>query len=192
MRLFTRRFEQPLTDLFNDLAQLLVGGAETLSRILSQPARDRSHSAPKLHEHATRAGQLSHRVTNRLADSLISPFEADALHDLALAMADVLDAMESTAELMVHGRRPTAPDTLLETAQVIERMAELDNYYREIRRLKKHGDRLIQTTMTDLYDRGGTAVDLLRERDLIQAVGRVLTLLELVGRLMDVLRVKAP
>jgi hypothetical protein len=58
--------------------------------------------------------------------------------------------------------------------------------------LKKHGDRLIQTTMTDLYDRGGTAVDLLRERDLIQAVGRVLTLLELVGRLMDVLRVKAP
>jgi uncharacterized protein Yka (UPF0111/DUF47 family) len=145
-------------------------------------------------------------VTNRLADSLISPFEADALHDLALAMADVLDAMESTAELMVHGRRPTAPDTLLETAQVIERMAaitveatwrlqsvdELDNYYREIRRLKKHGDRLIQTTMTDLYDRGGTAVDLLRERDLIQAVGRVLTLLELVGRLMDVLRVKAP
>lgn len=206
MRLFPRRFEQSLSDLFNDLAQLLVAGSETLSRTMGMTYQDRLGAAPRLHEHATRAAQLSHRIANRLADSLVTPFEADALHDLALTMNDAVDAMEYTARIMTSRQCPAAPDPLLEAAQLIERacaitveatwklqkVRELESYYPEMRRLKRHGDELVLTATTDLYEKGGTAAEVLFERDLIRAVEDVLTQMEKAGRLADLLRVKAP
>jgi uncharacterized protein Yka (UPF0111/DUF47 family) len=206
VRLFSRRSEQSLNDLFGDLAQLLVLGSETLSRTMGMTYRDRIRVAPRLHEHANRAAQLSHRIANRLADSLITPFEADALHDLALTMNDAVDAMEYTAQIMTSRQCPAAPDPLLEAAQLIERacaitveatwklqdVRQLDSYYPEMRRLKRHGDGLVLTATTALYERGGAAVDVLFERDLIRAVEDVLVQMEKAGRLADLLRVKAP
>lgn len=206
MRLFSRQFEQPLTDLFNELAEILVAGSEVLSRTLGQAPRDRARVAPRLREHATHGAQLAHRISNRLADSLITPFEADSLYDLASAISDTLDAMEHAAERVAAQPGGSPPETLLEAAQVIERMCaitveatwklrkvrELESYGMEMRRLVRHGDRLVLQATLDLYERGGAAVDLMRDRDLIDAMDRVISLLGRAGRLADVLRVKAP
>lgn len=203
---FSRRFEQPLHDLFNELAQILVGGGEILARTLGLPQRDRARSLAQVHEHTARAADLTHRVSNRLADSLITPFEADALHDLALSMSDALDAMERTAQLAAAPGSGTLPGPLLEAAQVIERaceitvealwklqnVRELEDYAVQMRRLRRHGERLALRATLDLYEQGGSAADLLRTRDLITSIEQILARLDQTGRLADLLRVKAP
>jgi uncharacterized protein Yka (UPF0111/DUF47 family) len=205
-RLFSRRFESSLHDLFNDLAQVLVAGGEIHSRTLGQPPRDRARSAPRLHELASDSAQLSHRIANRLADSLITPFEADALHDLALTMSDLMYTLERTAELSATRGAAVVPDTLLEAAQLIERgceltveavwklqaVKELEGYAQEMRRLRRHGDGLALRARTEVYAHGGAAADLLRERDQIESVEASLRLLDELGRTADLLRVKAP
>lgn len=206
MRLFSRRFEQPLHDLFNEHAQNLLGGAELLSQILGQPLRDRARALPRLHDHAARSLELTHRISNRLADSLITPFEADALHDLAMTVSDAVNAMERTAELASAQGAGTVPDVLLEVAGAIERSSEiivealwklqkvkeLENYYVEIRRQRRHADRLTLRATLELYEKGGAAADLMRARDLIESMERIAAHLDQTGRLADLLRVKAP
>ncbi|MFC0675122.1 DUF47 domain-containing protein [Brachybacterium hainanense] len=204
MRLFPRQFERPLYSLLNDLAQLLTGSAELVSRTLGQPARDRSRALPALHENATRATELTGRIGNRLAESLITPFEAEVLYELALSMGDAVDAMERIAELTVSFRLGRISTSMLEAAQVLERacdltveacwglpaVAQLGAYHRELRRLRRHGTRLVEQSIAELYSTGGAAADLLRGRDVAQAMLDALALLDRAGRQADLLRIK--
>lgn len=204
MRLCPRRFERSLYSLYSDLAQLLVNSAEMLSRTLGQPTRDRSRILPRLHENATRASELTHRISNRLAESLITPFEAEVLYDFAHSLDDAVSRMELTAEMTVAYRVGSISKQLLETAQAIERGAEitleatwtlsslrrLGEYHREMHHLRRHGDRLVHQAVAALYTQGGAATDLLRHRDIATGLGSCLELLDAASRHADLLRVR--
>src|SRR5690606_19853483 len=124
-RFFPQRTERPMYDLFTELSELLVQSSDTHSKLLGQGYRERTRIAPKLHEQATVAEELCRRIAQRLAQSLITPYEAEMLYDLALTMADTIDAMEHTAGLLVASRLGVLPTPLLEAAKAIERAAEL-------------------------------------------------------------------
>ena len=94
---FPRRVERPLYGHFGELAQILVQAADAHSRLLGHGYRERSRILPALHEAATSATELCRRIANRLADSLITPYEAELLYDLALTIADTADSLEHTA-----------------------------------------------------------------------------------------------
>lgn len=204
VRLLPRRGERPLTDLLAELAQVLVDTADLFSKVLGHGPRERARIAPRIHDQATRATELCERLSNRLADSLITPYEAELLYDLALSIADGVDAMEHAAELVVLSRIGTVPTPLLEAAKSIERageltvqaawslrrVSELEEYYPQIRRIKHLGDRLCRQALADLLRRGGTAAELLPTHDVITATGQIFTHLEHVARLADLLRVK--
>ncbi|MDO5662934.1 MAG: DUF47 family protein [Brachybacterium sp.] len=204
MRLFASRHERPLFTLFADAAQLLSHGAEILSRTLGEGRRERPRIAAKLHEDAVEVADLTRRIANRLADSLITPFEADVLHALALAMSDAVDAMERCANLVVRYRLRSIPTSILEAAQVIERaatvtaeatwqlgsVAKLSEFYVEMRRLENHADQLVRQALTDLYDSSVSTADMLRMRDVIQEMERAARAFETIARTTDLLRVK--
>src|SRR5690625_5631924 len=88
--------------LIGELSKLIVQAADAHSKVLGLGYRERMRVAPRLHDHSTRAEELCRRIATRLADSLITPYEAELLYDLALAIADSIDSMEHTAELLVR------------------------------------------------------------------------------------------
>lgn len=204
MRLFPRRAERPMYHLFGELAELLVQASDTHAKLLGLGYRERSRLAPRLHDHSTRAEELCRRIATRLADSLITPYEAELLYDLALTIADTIDSMEHTAELLVLSRTGTLPTPLLEAAQGIERAAELTvkagwsldrvrdlgDYYVQMRKLKRQGDRLTRRSLGELYTRGGASTELFAIRDATESVSRTVALQERTARLADLLRVK--
>ena len=108
-RLFPQRSERPLYDLFAELAELLVQASDTHSKVLGHGYRERTRIAPRLHEQSTVAEELCRRIAQRLAQSLITPYEAELLYDFALTIADTVDAMEHTAELLVASRLGNCP-----------------------------------------------------------------------------------
>lgn len=203
-RLFPQRTERPLYDLFGELAELLVQAADTHSKLLGHGYRERTRIAPRLHEQATVAEELCRRIAQRLAHSLITPYEAELLYDLALTIADTVDSMEHTAELLLISRVGAVPTPLLEAAEGIERAAELTvtaswklarvrdmgEYYEQVRRFRRQGDRLVRRALGELYSRGGSAQELLPLHDVTSSVRETLTLQERAARIADLLRVK--
>src|SRR5690625_7305617 len=111
--------------LIGELSKLIVQAADAHSKVLGLGYRERMRVAPRLHDHSTRAEELCRRIATRLADSLITPYEAELLYDLALTIADTIDSMEHTAALLVLARLGTLPTALLEAGKGIERAAEL-------------------------------------------------------------------
>ncbi len=204
VQLFPRRVERPMNDLFGELAELLVQATDTHSKLLGHGYRERTRIAPKVHDQSTRAEELCRRISQRLAQSLITPNEAELLYDLALTIADTVDSMENTAELLVLSRVGALPTPLLEAAKGIERAAELTvaatwslnrvrdlgDYYPQIRKLKRQGDRLVRQCLGELYSRGGATTELLPLHDVTESVGRTVALQERTARLADLLRVK--
>ena len=204
VQLFPRRAEKPMYHLFGELAELMVQAADTHSKLLGLGYRERMRLAPRLHDHSTRAEELCRRIATRLADSLITPYEAELLYDLALTIADTIDSMEHTAELLVLSRIGALPTPLLEVGKGIERAAEitvvaswsldrvrdLDDYYVQMRKLKRQGDRLTRLAFGELYQRGGASTELLATHDAAQSVSRTVALQERVARSADLLRVK--
>lgn len=204
MRLFPRRYEKPLFDLFADISQLLVSGSEGLSRALGADPREREHLASQLHEQAGDAAAVARRIDNRLAAALITPFEAEVLHDLALAMSDALGAMERAADLTARFGLGSIPDPLLETAELILRAAEvtveatwhlgdtreLHEYSAAMLRLDNHGERLVRGALTELYASPAGVGDMMRMREVALELRHVLTCFARVARTTDLLRIK--
>jgi len=203
-RLFPQRTERPLYDLFAELAELLVQAADTHSRLLGHGYRERTRIAPRLHEQATVAEELCRRIAQRLAHSLITPYEAELLYDFALTIADAVDAMEHTAELLVISQVGTLPTPLMDAAKGIERAAELTvaatwelarvrqlgEYYEQVRKLKRQGDRLVRRALGELYTRGGSTQELLPLHDVAESLRETILLQERIARIADLLRVK--
>lgn len=203
-RLIPQRTERPLYDLFAELAELLVQSADTHSKLLGHGYRERTRIAPRLHEQATVAEELCRRIATRLAHSLITPYEAELLYDYALTIADTVDAMEHTAELLVVSRVGTLPTPLMEAAKGIERAAELTvaatwklsrvrdlgDYYDQVRKLKRQGDRLVRRALGELYSRGGSTQEMLPLHDVAESLRETITLQERIARITDLLRVK--
>jgi len=204
VQLFPRRLERPMYGLFAELAEIQVQAADTHSTVLGSGYRERMRIAPRLHEHSTSAEEIVRRIANRLADSLITPYEAELLYSLALTVADSISAMEHSAELLVLFHSGTQPTPLLEAAKGIERCAELTvtaswkldtvrelgDYYAQVRKVARQGRRLTRQALGELYARGGSGIDLLPQRDVIDAVDTIVELQERAARTADLLRVK--
>ena len=203
-RLFPQRSERPLYDLFAELAELLVQASDTHSKLLGHGYRERTRIAPRLHEQSTVAEELCRRIAQRLAQSLITPYEAEMLYDFALTIADTVDAMEHTAELLVLSRLGQLPTPLLDAAKGIERAAELTvaaswklagirelgDYYEQVRKLTRQGERMVRRALGELYTRGGATQELLPLHDVAESIRHTITLQERVARIADLLRVK--
>ena len=203
-RLFPQRSERPLYDLFAELAELLVQASDTHSKVLGHGYRERTRIAPRLHEQSTVAEELCRRIAQRLAQSLITPYEAELLYDFALTIADTVDAMEHTAELLVASRLGQLPTSLLDAAKGIERAAELTvaaswklagirelgDYYEQVRKLTRQGERMVRKALGELYTRGGSTQELLPLHDVSESIRHTITLQERVARIADLLRVK--
>ena len=196
---FPRRTEQPLYDLFAELAEVLVQAADTQSRLLGQAYRERTRLAPHLHELSTRSEELCRRIAERLAHSLITPYEAELLYDFALTIADAIDQMDHTAGLLVVSRAGALPAPLLDVAEGIERSAEhtvaatwklsdvqtMGEYHGHVRRQKRQADRLVREALGELYRQGGSMQETMPLHDAAQSLHTTTVLLEKVARLTD-------
>lgn len=204
MRLFPRRYEKQLFDLFADSAHLIAAGGEVLARALGEEPAERPRMAAQLHEHSADCLAIARRIANRLAEALITPFEAEVLHTMAFAMSDVLDAMERTADLTVRYGVGSLPVPLLEIAELVSRSAditveaawhlgevdELREYTAAMRRLDTHAERLMRGALADLYASDAPAGSMMRMRDVAVELRRVMERFEAVARSADLLRIK--
>ena len=69
-------------------------------------------------------------------------------------------------------------------------MRQLGEYYEQVRKLKRQGDRLVRRALGELYTRGGSTQELLPLHDVAESLRETILLQERIARIADLLRVK--
>ena len=177
--------EQSFFDLFEQLAEHVVAGANELQDLTQNLGRAEALSAPlRDREHA--ADQVTHRLIDTLNTSFVTPFDREDIHRLASRLDDVLDDLEAAGDLLVlHRIEEPLPELTQQTdvlvritqtvLEAVRRLRSLEGINRrlvEINRLENEGDRIYRKAVARLYSGEFKAMDVLKWKDVLDEMER--------------------
>ena len=153
-------------DLFAQLANHLVGGAELLAEMLSNGG-DREGVAQRMRDAEHHADETTHEIVRRVNSTFVTPFDREDIYALASGLDDVMDHMEEAVDLVLLYGVHELPSELAHQVEVLQRAAELtaeamprletmknlDEYWIEINRLENDGDKSYRRILVQLVQR---------------------------------------
>lgn len=184
-------------DLFNDAATNAAECAKNLRDLIADDSGGRSNDGVVACEH--RGDELTHEILQRLNTSFITPFDREDIHALAEELDDVVDDMLAVAarlRLTVHG--PAIPelkqqaDILVmmadETVALISRLSSMrqaDEHLAAIDSLESEGDGVYRQALGRLFSGEYDALDVLRWKDIVEAMEAALNTIEDVSNVVE-------
>jgi predicted phosphate transport protein (TIGR00153 family) len=146
-----------------------------------------------------RGDELTHEILNRLNTSFVTPFDREDIHELAEELDDVVDDMTAVAarmRLTVHG--PAFPE-LKRQAAILVKMAEstvaliarlpsmkqAGEHLTAIDKLESEGDTVYREALAHLFSGEYDALDVLRWKDIVEAMEAALNATEDVSNVVE-------
>jgi predicted phosphate transport protein (TIGR00153 family) len=184
--------------MFNESAGNVVDCAEALRQLLTDyDGAEEKHVRVRECEH--RGDEITHHILQRLNSTFVTPFDREDIHALAEELDDVVDDMlEVSARLQL--RTVTAPlPELKEQADVLVAMAEetrslidrlesmkgVQPHLDAIDRLESEGDAIYRRTLTSLFSGQYEALDVLRWKDVVEAMEAALNTIEDISNVVE-------
>jgi predicted phosphate transport protein (TIGR00153 family) len=196
LRLIPR--EESFFDLFEEMAQKVKQGADALLALLNDYT-DLDAKAGRVLDIEHEGDELTHEVMRRLNTTFVTPFDREDIHQLASSLDDVLDHIEAAAEyLQLHKIEKPLPQ-MVRIAETLQKAAEgtanampglrkmkaLEEYWVEINRLENEGDRMYRRTIAELFSGDYKAMDVLKYKDIIEAIEQAIDRLEDVANTIE-------
>ncbi|MEY2462811.1 MAG: uncharacterized protein QOH64_949 [Acidimicrobiaceae bacterium] len=146
-----------------------------------------------------RGDELTKEILQRLNASFVTPFDREDIHQLAESLDDVVDDMQDVAgrlDLTVIGE--VIPD-LVTQADLLVRMAEetaglvgrlttmkgVDPHLEAIDKLESEGDAAFRQALARLFSGDYDAIDVVRWKDIVEAMEAALNTLEDVSNVIE-------
>lgn len=184
-------------DLFNSAAVNAAECAKHLRDLIADDSAGLSNDGVVACEH--RGDELTAEILKRLNTSFVTPFDREDIHALAEELDDVVDDMLAVAarlRLTVHG--PAFPE-LKEQADILVRMADemvalmarlssmkqTEVHLAGIDRLESEGDTVYRQALGRLFSGEFDALDVLRWKDIIEAMEAALNTIEDVSNVVE-------
>lgn len=126
-----------------------------------------------------RGDEIDREIARRLEAAFVTPFDREDIHELTSRIDDVLDGIQSVAEIFViYGiERPTeearrmaailaaAAAQLLEAIRKLDRLKNLDDHIVEVHRLENEADGLSRAAVGRLFKNGEHPLEVIKWRD---------------------------
>lgn len=191
-------------DLLAESAQHLVGGADILSRLLGAPRSERKALAAELRDAEHAADEATHEIMRRLNQTFVTPFDRQDLYGLASGLDDCMDHMEEAGDLIVLYKLDALPNRVSNQVDVLRRCAEvtaaamprlrsmkdLADYWVEINRLENEADKSYRKLLAELFNGGVDPVELMKLKDVIDALEAAADAFESVANLVETIALK--
>ena len=189
--------------LFNQAAENLAHAARQLRDLLDEFENVRSKHA-QIDNCERRGDQLNHAILRRLDSSFVTPFDREDIHALTEQLDDVVDDIQAVSELLLlHDvEEPLAEvrdmaDVLVEAAEAnisliakLPKLKGLEGDLAAIDRLESKADRLYRQTVARLFSGDFNAFDVLRWKDIVEAVEDSVNKLEGVSDIVEGIALK--
>jgi len=169
--------------LLADSAGHAVTAAELLTQLIAAPPADRAEMLPRLKDIEHEADEATHAIIHKVNSSFVTPFDHVDILELAAALDDCTDILESVGQHIVLYRMEGLMPDVTRQMDVIVRMAELTadamprlagmkslpEYWVEINRLENEGDVIYRTLLGDLFDGAVTdPIEVIKHKDIIE------------------------
>jgi predicted phosphate transport protein (TIGR00153 family) len=183
--------------LFNDSAANVSECARRLQDLLADPADPARHEQVAECEH--KGDDLVRTILQRLNTTFVTPFDREDIHALAEELDDVVDdLMEVSHRLQVTGITTALPELLEqaelvvrcagETEQLVARLESMKGvrpHLDAIDRLESEGDAVYRRCLARLFGGEFDALDVLRWKDVIEAMEGALNALEKISDVVE-------
>ncbi len=154
---------------------------------------------------AERAGdEVMRAVRSRLETVIVTPFDREDIQSLANSLDDVLDEMRAAADSALQHHLADELPGVTEQVRLLRRIAEanvalvgrlrtLDEiavHLDEIDRLETEADSLFRRIMAELFDGNHDALEILKWKDVVEAVERAINAVEEASVVIESIAVK--
>ena len=190
-------------DLFNSAAENVADSARRLRELLDNFA-DIEGGHRRIIECEQRGDELTTQILNRLNTSFITPFDREDVHALAEELDDVVDdVMQVSHRLQMTGVKEALPE-LKQQAEILVQMADetvllmarlksmknVQEHLDAIDRLESEGDAVYRALEKRLFSGEFDALDVLRYKDVVEAMENALNTLEDASNVVESIVVK--
>lgn len=169
--------------LFDQQAQIAADTALVLRTLMTSLPIDAEHTQAVVDAEKQADGVLR-QVRQRLETSIVTPFDREDIQALANALDDVVDEMRAAADSALQhniGTPLAGVDDLLRilgdiTAKNVtlvrglRSMRDLNPLIDEIERLESEADGVFRKVMAELFSGRHDALDILRWKDVVEAI----------------------
>jgi len=197
----------PTDDRFFDLFEQSAANAVECAQRLRQMLDD-LHARREAHARVVECEQRGDRITRdilrRLNSTFVTPFDREDIHALAEELDDVVDDMlEVSLRMQLLSVSEPLPElgeqaNLLvemadETAGLISRLESMRGvqpYLERIDRLETEGDAVYRRTVARLFSGEFEALDVLRWKDIVEAMEAALNTIEDISNVVEAIVLK--
>jgi hypothetical protein len=190
--------------IFSQMTVHLLEAAEILKKMVSQPEGELQQLAARIKDLEHMGDDLTHKVIDELNKTFITPIDREDIHDLSMALDDVLDMIDATAgrivlfqiRVPIHDM-PEMSAVLLsqvkEIAAAVSRLQDNDHVVErcvEINRLENDADRLFQSAIGFLFQEVKDPIDVIKRKEIIESMERATDMAEDVSNVLESIVVK--
>lgn len=204
MRLKFRPVDSSFYDLFSEAANHLVVGSQLLNEMLSAGS-SKSEVAQRMREAEHAADETTHSIIRRVNSTFVTPFDREDIYALASGLDDVMDEMDEAVDLILLYAVHSLPAEMSEQVEVLQRcaeitaaampklqssMQEMGDFWIEVNRLENTGDRTHRTILASLFDGQTEALEVIKLKDIADALERAIDAFESVANTVEQIAVK--
>ena len=181
--------------LFSESAQHLVKGSALLAEMFAE-GTDRAAKAKEMREAESQADVTTREIIQRVNKTFVTPFDREDIHALAYGLDDAMDEMEEAADLINLYEVVSFPSELAKQVELIQRCMprlqslDLEEYWLEIGRLEKAGDKSFRRIITKLFSGNYDALEVLKLKDVVEKLEGAINAFETVAKRVEQIAVK--
>jgi len=193
--------EEKFFDLFEQLAQRIVEGAEEVRGLLLNLNESEARSRLiKDIEH--RGDEITHHTIALLRKTFITPLDRDDMHHLVTQMDNILDIIDAAAQRVFIYDLRTVPEDALNLAQVcteitrhlaaaiqgLANLKEPETLLRscvEVNRLENEADQVLRNGLSKLFREEKDPIQLIKVKEILEMLEGATDLCEDVANIVD-------
>ncbi len=196
--------EHSFFDLFVEMAENIHAGAAALVEMLSN-FTDVPAQAERIKDIEHKGDDITHGIFTKLAQTFITPFDREDIHELSSKIDDVLDLTDAAASRMVMFRVQTVRPGVVELARILHQSTEkvlaavrvlekhdhILDYCIEINRLENEADRVSRNLIAQLFDEEKDPVQIIKWKEIIEVIETAVDKCEDVANVLETVTLKS-
>jgi len=189
--------------LFDQAAVNLADGAQLLRDLLDD-FEDVHAKHARIEECERRGDAVTETILRRLDQSFVAPFDREDIHALAEQMDDVVDDIQAVSELLLLHDVDEPLEEIRELGDILVKAAEanvaligklaklrgIEPELQAVDRLESEADRIYRRSVARLFSGDFNAFDVLRWKDIVEAIEESVNGLEKIGDIVEGIALK--
>lgn len=190
-------------DLLSELAVNIDNASKIVHGMLENP-ETLSEKSSKIHIIENKCDELSHKIINELNESFITPLDREDIHELANALDDIIDAIDTIAWRMTtyNLKKPTVfgpqmteilmsqTKLILEIVNSLNDSSDSSRKIFTIRNLETAGDTVFRESIKQLFEKQTDAIELIKEKEILENIEKTVDRCQRAATVMESILIK--